>query len=464
MSKRCAIVKPSIDRSKVHLVDLNSRPVATYRWSSPFNCNIFLIFSIKYHYFWCLLSHYADMLICMSINTSFQSNLDSQSTAPGFSETAAVGSFGLEDFSGCDAGELVKLALQANDVRRRVECYLSAVLVRLGELEGDDAVMSVCKQFDLPAYKTRRHVRIVKGLSALPDVVRAAKDGWLTQDHAELIAASHRRAPMSTEEQLDLLALGVQQDCDEFKNTVLQSETQRLAAEGLNPTEQQHKRRKAKIFAGDDDMVVLHAELDRLAGEKVKTAIDALTTRMFKQDHHNGNKRSFEQRNADALVHLITHTTNNKHHTTNTTPTDETPADATVEPIPQQTTIILTTDYDTLTGQLKSAGLIDGTPISIDEIRRLACEANILPAIFNNQKQPLYLGRSRRTHTKAQLLALHKRDKRCTSCGIRASSCEVHHIMPWEHGGTTNIDNLTLLCPKCHHHTHKHTYPNHHNP
>ncbi len=395
------------------------------------------------------------ILIFMSLYNSSQSNsnvLDRSPADTGFS----VDGFGFDNFSDCDAGELVKLALQVNDVRQRAESYLNAVLVRLGDLEGDEAVMSVCKQFGLPAYKTRRRVRTVKGLASMPDVVRAAKDGWITQDHAELMAASHSRAPMSVEEQLDLLAVGVQQNCDDFKNTLLESETKRLAAKGLNPTAQQRARRTAKIFNGDDDMVVLHAELDQLAGEKVKTAIDAMTTQMFKQDYRSGNDRSFEQRNADALVHLITHTTS-RNHTTNPTTTDET-----TEPQPQQTTVILTADYDTITGQLKAANLIDGTPISIDETRRLACEANILPAIFNNQAQPLYLGRSRRKHTKTQLLALYKRDKRCTSCGIRATSCEVHHIQPWEHGGTTDISNLTLLCPTCHRQTHKHKHK--HNP
>ncbi len=408
------------------------------------------------------------MLACMSITTSSQSNLNVLNIISCSSETAAD-SFGFDDFSGCDAGELVKLALQANNVRQRAESYLNAVLVRLGDLEGDNAVISVCKQFDLPAHKTRRQARTVKGLSSLPDVVRAAKDGWITQDHAELIAASHHRAPLGAEEQLDLLALGVQQDCDEFKNTVLKLETQRLAAEGFDPTEQQHKRRSAKIFNGDNDMIILHAELDQLAGEKIKTAMDAMTTRMFKQDYRVGKERSFEQRNADALVHLITHTANSHNQTTNTADaasatTDPASADATAELIPQQTTIILTADYDTITCQLKNAGLIDETPISIDEIRRLACEANILPAIFNNQKQPLYLGRSKRKHTKTQLLALYKRDKHCTKCGIRATSCEVHHKTPWQQGGTTDISNLTLLCPKCHHQTHKHTHPkNQHN-
>ncbi len=253
------------------------------------------------------------MFVCMSVTASFQSNINVFNTVSVFSETTAFDGFGFDDFSGCDAGELIKLALQANDVRQRAESYLNAVLVRLDDLEGDDAVRSVCEQFGLPAYRARRHVRTVKGLSALPDVVRAAKDGWITQDHAELIAASHNRVPLSSEEQLDLVAVGVQQTCDVFKNTVLEAETQRLVAEGLNPTEQQQTRRKAKIFNGDDDMVVLHAELDQLAGEKIRTAMDAVTTRMFKQDYRNSNERSYEQRNADALIHLITHTTNNKH-------------------------------------------------------------------------------------------------------------------------------------------------------
>ena len=376
--------------------------------------------------------------------------------------------FGFPDFVGCGAGDLVMLAVRANAFRQQVESYLSAVLVQLGELEGEDAVVSVCKQFNLPAYKARRQARTAKGLRALPDVMRAAKDGWITMDHAELMAASHSRAPMNTDEQLDLLAIGVQQSPDEFKTTLAKWETKRLAVSGLNPTEQQRARRTAKIFNGDNDMVVLHAELDHVAGERVKTAMDALTTRMFKRDFQNGVERSFEQRNADALVQLIcSHTTpaqtepiehgiQNNETSTRTGDTN-TGCEAAPEPTPQATTIILTSDYDAITGQLTAAGLIDGTPIGIDEIRRLACEAEIIPMIFNSQAQPLYVGRTRRKHTKAQKLALYKRDKRCTSCGIRASSCDVHHITPWEHGGTTDISNLTLLCPTCHRQTHKHS-------
>ncbi len=376
-------------------------------------------------------------------------------------------SFEFIDFADCNAGDLVKLAIKANAFRQQAESYLSAVLVQLGELEGEDAVMSVCKQFDLPAYKARRQARTAKGLRALPDVMRAAKDGWITMDHAELMAASHGRAPMNADEQLDLLAIGVQQGPDVFKATLAKWETKRLAASGLNPTEQQRARRCAKIFNGDNDMVILHAELDHVAGERVKTAMDALTTRMLKKDFQTGVERSFEQRNADALVQLICSHTKPARANSAEDDVREDEIDTgcyedcepAPEPTPQATTIILTADYDAITGQLTAAGLIDGTPIGIDEIRRLACEAEIIPMIFNSDAQPLYVGRTRRKHTKAQKLALYKRDKRCTSCGIRASSCEVHHIVSWENGGTTDIDNLTLLCPTCHRQTHKHPPP-----
>ena len=49
--------------------------------------------------------------------------------------------------------------------------------------------------------------------------------------------------------------------------------------------------------------------------------------------------------------------------------------------------------------------------------------------------------------------ALELRDRHCAfpGCRIGVGWCEAHHILEWEHGGETNLDNLTLLCAK--HHT-----------
>ena len=78
--------------------------------------------------------------------------------------------------------------------------------------------------------------------------------------------------------------------------------------------------------------------------------------------------------------------------------------------------------------------------------------------IFFADGQPIYVGRAQRTVTKAQMLALYRRDRGCIDCGIRPQACEAHHITPWEHNGKTDIDNLVLLCAGCHRKVHKHGY------
>ncbi|MBG6213603.1 HNH endonuclease signature motif containing protein, partial [Cryobacterium sp. CAN_C2] len=50
--------------------------------------------------------------------------------------------------------------------------------------------------------------------------------------------------------------------------------------------------------------------------------------------------------------------------------------------------------------------------------------------------------------------AIAARDEGCIipGCTIPARWCEIHHIIPWQNNGPTNIDNGTLLC-WYHHHT-----------
>ena len=36
--------------------------------------------------------------------------------------------------------------------------------------------------------------------------------------------------------------------------------------------------------------------------------------------------------------------------------------------------------------------------------------------------------------------------------------CEIHHIVPWEQGGLTDIDSMCLACPHCHHNIHDRGY------
>jgi hypothetical protein len=44
----------------------------------------------------------------------------------------------------------------------------------------------------------------------------------------------------------------------------------------------------------------------------------------------------------------------------------------------------------------------------------------------------------------------------CPGCGEHYAVCQAHHIRPRSQGGPTDIDNLMLLCWRCHDKVHHH--------
>ncbi|WP_189351590.1 HNH endonuclease signature motif containing protein, partial [Zhihengliuella salsuginis] len=54
--------------------------------------------------------------------------------------------------------------------------------------------------------------------------------------------------------------------------------------------------------------------------------------------------------------------------------------------------------------------------------------------------------------TAAMRRALGLRDRTCRvpGCGRRASACEPDHVIEWQDGGATSLDNLVSLCKRCH--------------
>jgi hypothetical protein len=91
-------------------------------------------------------------------------------------------------------------------------------------------------------------------------------------------------------------------------------------------------------------------------------------------------------------------------------------------------------------------------------LRRLACDAEIIPAILGTHSEVLDIGRLRRTVTGAIWTALVLRDRHCTfpACTRPPLMCHAHHLTHWADGGQTSLDNLALLCGH-HHRTIHHT-------
>ena len=122
-------------------------------------------------------------------------------------------------------------------------------------------------------------------------------------------------------------------------------------------------------------------------------------------------------------------------------------------------TLVVTTDYETLKGEVERCGTDShGTRISPDTIRKLACEAGVLPVVLGGDGKTLDVGRQKRLFTVAQRIALAHRDGGCAfpGCDRPPGWTEAHHMRSWAVGGNTDLADGVLLCARHHriiHHT-----------
>jgi hypothetical protein len=118
----------------------------------------------------------------------------------------------------------------------------------------------------------------------------------------------------------------------------------------------------------------------------------------------------------------------------------------------QRPQVVVTVPFDLLDQQLGIGMLDTGGRLSPTQVRQLACDAQLIPAVLGGDGQVLDLGRTRRLITGALRRALEVRDRGCAfpGCDRPPRWCDGHHIAAWVDGGPTTLDNSVLLCG--HHH------------
>ncbi|UIJ35349.1 HNH endonuclease signature motif containing protein [Allobranchiibius sp. GilTou73] len=137
--------------------------------------------------------------------------------------------------------------------------------------------------------------------------------------------------------------------------------------------------------------------------------------------------------------------------------------------------ILVTMDYATLYEGLRTAGRLDqvgstetgsgptylpgigrttdGDHLDAGTLRRMACDADLIPIVLGGESEALDVGRAKRLFTGGLRTAIIHRDQHCTfpGCDRPPDWCDAHHITPWWAGGLTNLTNAALLCAR--HHT-----------
>ena len=100
----------------------------------------------------------------------------------------------------------------------------------------------------------------------------------------------------------------------------------------------------------------------------------------------------------------------------------------------------------------------DGQPVPPESVRRIACDAVIIPIVVDGHGVVLNHGHGRRMATVEQRRALRAMYRSCgfPDCTVRFGDCDVHHVIAWvQHRGPTNLDNLLPLCNQHHHLVHE---------
>jgi len=99
-------------------------------------------------------------------------------------------------------------------------------------------------------------------------------------------------------------------------------------------------------------------------------------------------------------------------------------------------------------GAWSSGTLEDGTHVSAETLRRVACDCGLVAV--GHDGQALNIGRRARSIPPAIRRALMLRDHGCAFPGCTHTRfLHAHHLQHWLHGGATSLDNLVMLCSLC---------------
>ncbi len=229
---------------------------------------------------------------------------------------------------------------------------------------------------------------------------------------------------------------------DNFARAVRRAVQQVHTDSGLTQLEQQRRRTFLRHWVDrDSGMVCLRGEFDPESGLQIVGRLQNAVERLFREGRVNGEPRSPDQLRALSLCALVV----------------DTNADS-AAPIASaygRADVSVIIDLKTLqTGIHKHSLVHTGTDIDvpIETIRRIACEAKIIPIVLGNDGVVLDVGRSSRLATRHQRRALESMHSTCAvpHCHIPVSQCQPHHIAFWSLGGPTDMANLVPLCAEHH--------------
>lgn len=291
----------------------------------------------------------------------------------------------------------------------------------------------------------------------------ALTDGRIAGGHLDAVADAMRRLDDDTRAEFvaaapELLEVAANTGVDAFHRECHDLARHLVACQGTSDTEELDRQRaNVVVKRWVDRSTGMHhtrLELDPIRDAAIWSGIDAHLARLRTAD---GNARTpWNQLRADAVVSAVSAGATRRHPSPSVAQRDDDAIRALR--VPEITVVV---DLATLNGGLHEHSICetdDGVALPVSTVRRLCCDAEIIPVVLGTDSVPLDLGRSVRTANRAQRRALRSMHRTCAhpDCTVVFSQCRAHHVRWWlRDDGPTDIDNLLPLCERHHHLVHE---------
>jgi hypothetical protein len=282
--------------------------------------------------------------------------------------------------------------------------------------------------------------------TALPGFEDALTAGTVAAGHIDAIANATRNLDDATTAEFnarhdDLLDDATRLGVDTFERNCrdLAKSLTAQAAAASDADELDRQRAASNVRRWVDQrtgMCHTHLELDPVRDRALWAAIEASRATQRQRD---GNRHTpWDQLTVDAVVAAIG-------------------GGDRADRVPEITALI---DYRSLIDGLHSRGICEtdnGMSLPVSTVRRMCCEAEILPVVLDGAGQALDVGLAKRTATRAQRRALRAMHRTCAhpDCTVPFDACRIHHVIAWQAGGQTDIDDLLPVCEPHHHLVHE---------
>jgi hypothetical protein len=276
-------------------------------------------------------------------------------------------------------------------------------------------------------------VRLGEAMGASPELADAVTAGEVTAATAEALhdAVTQPVPNADPSELIDSVKGAGPTEARKAAATFREVHTKETPEEAAG---RRYQKRSVRSGPAEDGMVATTVTLPELESRQFHQVISFIGGKPSECDG-----RTTEQRLADGLIQLCAAY-----------------ASGAVTGGRERPTILITIDADSFTGHTDEPGVTAyGDRIPAHIVRHMAEQAN-LQRLLHVGGMILDLGREVRYATEAQYRALLARDGGCRveGCHIPGAWCDADHLIAWEDGGSTDLQNLVLLCR--HHHIEKH--------